>query len=72
MIYTTEGTPLQGITGGYGGDRRVEYVITPEQRKKGTFHLIVESSCNGMFGVPVNGDTIDPPEVRIRDCIGCQ
>ncbi|KAF8878221.1 glycoside hydrolase family 38 protein [Infundibulicybe gibba] len=60
MIFSTDGTPLQGITGGYGGDRRVEYIIPAEGRKKGTHEFIIESSCNGMFGVPWNGDTIAP------------
>lgn len=63
MIYTTDGVPLQGITGGYGGDRRVEYIIPPDARKAGKHELVIESSCNGMFGVPWNGDTIEPPDV---------
>ncbi|KAH8999594.1 glycoside hydrolase family 38 protein [Lactarius hatsudake] len=62
MIYTTDGTPLQGITGGFGGDRRVEYIIPVEERKKGTHSFVAEASCNGMFGVPWNGDTIQPPD----------
>ncbi|KDQ59961.1 glycoside hydrolase family 38 protein [Jaapia argillacea MUCL 33604] len=64
MIYTVDGTPLQGITGGYGGDRRVEYIIPLDARKKGTHDFIIESSCNGMFGVPWNGDTIAPPDMN--------
>jgi alpha-mannosidase len=51
-----------GITGGYGGDRRVEYIIPPAARAKGSHSIIIESSCNGMFGVPP-GDIIQPPEV---------
>ncbi|KAH9037516.1 glycoside hydrolase family 38 protein [Lactarius pseudohatsudake] len=62
MIYTTDGTPLQGLTGGFGGDRRVEYIIPVEERKKGTHSFVAEASCNGMFGVPWNGDTIQPPD----------
>ncbi|KAG6918486.1 hypothetical protein DXG01_014113 [Tephrocybe rancida] len=64
MIYTTDGTPLQGITGGYGGDRRVEYIIPEAARKQGRHDFVVESSCNGMFGVPWNGDTIAPPDMN--------
>lgn len=55
---------VSGITGGYGGDRRVEFILSPEVRKKGTAEFVIESSCNGMFGVPWNGDTIEPPDVR--------
>jgi len=80
MIYTVDGTPLQGelnfptlqhnlitrvgITGGYGGDRRVEYIIPPEARAQGIHEFVIESSCNGMFGVPWNGDTIQPPDMN--------
>lgn len=53
-----------GITGGFGGDRRVEYIIPPEATQKGFHEFVIESSCNGMFGVPWNGDTIQPPDVR--------
>ncbi|KAI0041688.1 glycoside hydrolase family 38 protein [Auriscalpium vulgare] len=64
MIYTTDGTPLQGITGGYGGDRRVEYIIPADARAKGTHDFVAEVSCNGMFGVPWNGDIIMPPDMN--------
>src|SRR6266702_5892582 len=53
-----------GITGGFGGDRRVGCIIPVEKRKKGTHSFVAEASCNGMFGVPWNGDTIQPPDVR--------
>ncbi|KIJ61767.1 glycoside hydrolase family 38 protein [Hydnomerulius pinastri MD-312] len=64
MIFTTDGLPLQGITGGYGGDRRVEHIIPAEAVKRGTYQVVIESSCNGMFGVPWNGDTIAPPDMN--------
>ncbi|OBZ74598.1 Alpha-mannosidase [Grifola frondosa] len=64
MIYTVDGVPLQGITGGYGGDRRVEYIIPGDAVKKGKHEFVIESSCNGMFGVPWNGDTIAPPDMN--------
>jgi alpha-mannosidase len=38
--------------------------IPIEARKKGTHSFVAEASCNGMFGVPWNGDTIQPPDVR--------
>jgi alpha-mannosidase len=28
MIWTLDGTPLQGLTGGNGGDRHVDYRLT--------------------------------------------
>lgn len=79
MIFTLDGIPLQGklysfllgslanagcegITGGFGIDH---LILGPEIRQKGTFDFVIESSCNGMFGVPWNGDTIAPPDVRL-------
>lgn len=62
MIFTTQGVPLQGITGGYNGDRRVEFIIPHEARKQGKLDFVIESSCNGMFGVG-NGGDIEPPDV---------
>ncbi len=71
MIFSTDGTPLQGITGGGGGDRRVEYVIQHSIVKTGKHEFVIESSCNGMFGVPWNGDTIAPPDVRLHSACSC-
>ncbi|KAF9228240.1 glycoside hydrolase family 38 protein [Gyrodon lividus] len=64
MIFSTDGVPLQGITGGYGGDRRVEHIIPRQAIQRGTYEVVIESSCNGMFGVPWNGDTIAPPDMN--------
>ncbi|KAJ7677197.1 glycosyl hydrolases family 38 N-terminal domain-containing protein [Mycena rosella] len=60
MIFTTDGTPVHGITGGFGGDRRVEFIIPEAARKAGVHELIIESSCNGMFGMAGGG--IGPPD----------
>ena len=60
---------LLGITGGYGGDRRVEYIIPKERVIEGSHEFVIESSCNGMFGIPWNGDTIQPPDVRLSQSL---
>lgn len=62
MVYDLTGTPLQGITGGYGGDRRVDHIIPRDAVKAGVYRIVIESSCNGMFGVGQNGDQIGPPD----------
>ena len=59
LIFDTSGTPLHGITGGYD-QRRVEFVLSPEVRRKGTLDLVIEVSCNGMFG---NGDMVGSSDV---------
>ncbi|KAG8215119.1 hypothetical protein J3R82DRAFT_8570 [Butyriboletus roseoflavus] len=47
-----------------GGDRRVEHIIPREAVERGTYEVVIESSCNGMFGVPWSGDIIAPPEMN--------
>ncbi|KAH7882020.1 glycoside hydrolase family 38 protein [Phlebopus sp. FC_14] len=64
MIFSVDGLPLQGITGGYGGDRRVEHIIPAEAVRRGSYEVVIESSCNGMFGVPWSGDIIAPPDMN--------
>ncbi|KAG8964143.1 Glycoside hydrolase, 38 vacuolar alpha mannosidase [Tulasnella sp. 408] len=51
MIFETDGTPLQGITGGNNGDRRVDFIIPKDARHKGELDIVIEVSCNEMFGV---------------------
>lgn len=58
MIFTTDGLPLQGITGGFENYRRVEFIISEAMRKASSFTFYIESSCNGMFGI----NNTDPPD----------
>ena len=55
---------LPGITGGFGGDRRVEYIIPQDAREQGVYEFVIESSCNGMFGIPLSGDYFNPPDMN--------
>lgn len=51
MIYTKEGVPLHGLTGGRWRDRRTEFII-PKEWKAGEEHTFyIETSMNGMFGM---------------------
>jgi alpha-mannosidase len=60
MIWTEDGKPLQGLTG--GGERN-EWIIPNEWRDYDKEHTIyIEMACNGMFGNPTGGDTIQPPD----------
>ncbi|KAG8908987.1 Glycoside hydrolase, 38 vacuolar alpha mannosidase [Tulasnella sp. 403] len=58
MVFETDGNPLQGITGGYGGDRRVDFIIPKAARHKKELDIVIEVSCNGMFGI----SGIGPPD----------
>lgn len=62
LIFDTEGRPLQGITGGFGGDRRVDFILTPEMRRAGSFTIYIATCANGMFGVGAP-DTNSPPDL---------
>lgn len=58
MVWTEDGNPLQGLT---GGGERIEWII-PDSFRDGKQHLFyIEMACNGMFG---NGgvDQIQPPD----------
>lgn len=62
LVYADDGTPLQGLTGGNGIERRVDFILPPSIRSKGGPHVLyIEVSANGMFGVG-NGSTIQPPD----------
>jgi hypothetical protein len=48
---------------GFGGERRVEYIISPGARVRGTVQTFAaEATYNEMFGVPSNSDHIQPPD----------
>ena len=65
MIFTTDGDPIHGeyppaqavpsdicvgLTGAFGEDRRVEFIIPEAERQVGVAHYYIEASCNEMFG----------------------
>lgn len=51
---------MQGLTG--GGER--EEWILPDAFRDGKEHTFyIEMACNGMFGNPKGGDTIQPPDM---------
>ncbi|KAI7899040.1 glycosyl hydrolases family 38 N-terminal domain-containing protein [Cokeromyces recurvatus] len=60
MIWSMEGVPLQGLTGGAGSDARHEYILTTNAEGGEIIQLYIEMACNGMFGA-ANG-LIGPPD----------
>ena len=59
MVWSEEGNPLQGLT---GGGERIEWIL-PDAFRDGKPHTIyVEMACNGMFGCAPGGDGIQPPD----------
>jgi alpha-mannosidase len=58
LVWTEDGHPLQGLT---GGGERTEWII-PAAFRDGKEHVFyIEMACNLMFGNS-NGDTIQPPD----------
>ncbi|KAF9975357.1 Glycoside hydrolase, 38 vacuolar alpha mannosidase [Actinomortierella ambigua] len=62
MVWSTDGIPLQGLTGGGGDTRRIEYVLTKNAKGGERIHLLIEMACNGLFGAGRNGELIAPPD----------
>lgn len=59
LVWTEEGEPLQGLT---GGGERIEWIL-PKSFRDGKEHMIyIEMACNRMFGNAPCGDTIQPPD----------
>ncbi|CCE31010.1 probable alpha-mannosidase [Claviceps purpurea 20.1] len=60
LVWTEEGMPLQGLT---GGGERIEWNI-PDSFRDGKEHVIyIEMACNGMFGnTPAGKTSISPPD----------
>jgi hypothetical protein len=59
MVWTEDGRPLQGLT---GGGERIEWIL-PEKFRDGKEHVFyIEMACNGMFGNAPGGDSIQPPD----------
>ncbi|KAJ2848981.1 Glycoside hydrolase, 38 vacuolar alpha mannosidase [Coemansia brasiliensis] len=62
MVWSAEGEPIMGLTGGNGGERHVEYLLTSCAKKdEEPRKFYVEVACNGLFG---NGDYHQHPQDR--------
>ena len=57
LIWTEDGEPLQGLT---GGGERTEWILPKPFRDGNTHTFYIEMACNVMFGNG-EGDTIQPP-----------
>lgn len=58
LVYTTQGEPLVGLTGGTGNDRHIDFPFTESAKAGDKFEFYIEMACNGMFGC---GEGINPP-----------
>ncbi|KAI8986966.1 galactose mutarotase-like domain-containing protein [Pilobolus umbonatus] len=60
LVWSMEGEPLQGLTGGSDQSRH-EYIITEKARTGQKFEFYIEAACNGMFGVGANDAMVADP-----------
>lgn len=60
MIWSLEGMPLQGLTGGAGSDARHDYILTTNAEGGEIIQFYIEMACNGMFGA--GAGLIGPPD----------
>lgn len=58
MVYEESGTPIQGLTGGQGCDKRHDVKLAGDKQ---SFKFFVEMACNEMFGVGREG-LVNPPD----------
>ncbi|KAI3640540.1 hypothetical protein MIR68_001418 [Amoeboaphelidium protococcarum] len=65
MIWSQDGKCLQGLNGGSGHDKRLDFALDNKllgNSDGGHIVLYVEMACNGMFGNASGGDSIQPPK----------
>ncbi|KAI7866274.1 glycosyl hydrolases family 38 N-terminal domain-containing protein [Spinellus fusiger] len=60
MVWSEEGIPLQGLTGGSDQSRH-DYILTKKASHGQTFKFYIEAACNGMFGVGNNDAMVPDP-----------
>lgn len=61
LVYTNEGEPVQGLT---GGGERVAWLLPKSWRDEKEHLFYIEIGCNGMFGNPMAGDIIQAPDMN--------
>ncbi|KAK4528024.1 hypothetical protein GAYE_SCF48G5958 [Galdieria yellowstonensis] len=61
LVWSLDGQPLQGLTGGAGDMVRYDMKISDAAKKEEKGTLFIEMACNGLFGNGAGG-TEEPPE----------
>ncbi|KAI9504908.1 galactose mutarotase-like domain-containing protein [Coemansia spiralis] len=62
MVWSADGEPIVGLTGGGGIERHVDYLLTPcASAHEPTRTFYIEMACNGLFG---NGNYTQRPQDR--------
>lgn len=62
LIWSNDGVPLQGLTGGDIGERRVHFRLLSDAKGGEILSFFIEVACNGLFGAGEGGNgSIFPP-----------
>jgi alpha-mannosidase len=64
MIWSSDGVPLCGLTGGWGGERHVDFDLSISKKDE-KLRLWIEVAANGLFGAG-GGGMINPPDPNRR------
>ena len=66
LLWTIDGTPLTGLTGGEIGERHVDYKLVEKSKGGEHFDFYIETACNGLFGAGAgwNGSIFAPENDR--------
>eukprot|EP00007_Cunea_sp_BSH-02190019_P001302 CAMPEP_0174241680 /NCGR_PEP_ID=MMETSP0417-20130205/24362_1 /TAXON_ID=242541 /ORGANISM="Mayorella sp, Strain BSH-02190019" /LENGTH=1107 /DNA_ID=CAMNT_0015320955 /DNA_START=179 /DNA_END=3499 /DNA_ORIENTATION=+ len=62
MVWSADGEPLQGLTGGEGDGKRVEFVVSRSAVPGTALHFFIEMAANELFGAG-DGGFLHPPSV---------
>jgi len=72
MIFDTKGLPIQGLTGGDGGDKRHEFPLVEKAEGGDTFTFFIEMACNGLFGIGGATMISEPDKDRTFELKKCE
>ncbi|TPX41847.1 hypothetical protein SeMB42_g05381 [Synchytrium endobioticum] len=64
LVWSPTGVPLQGLTGGQGEDRHVDFRLARQAKGGEHIELYIEMACNGMFGNGEGGGIFAPSPNR--------
>ncbi len=64
MVYSIDGDPMQGLTGGKSWDRRVEFILPKEWLNIVSHTFYIETGMNGMFGNGEGNAAMPPKDDR--------
>lgn len=62
LVWSDDGVPLQGLTGGDVGEKRIHFRLLSKAKGGESFSFYIEVACNGLFGAGEGGNgSIFPP-----------